>query len=155
MTTILSKHLTCIHHDMFMSKKTHVLQRINLSLSCYLPEDFHKLWPKRLRAESTPRKLAETTHLPRPKRPIPKIGRNDPGRNDPGPKRPGFMTNWCMHLRLRITASTSFLRACLLIAVKVVPTKTCPCNVYSIEPNFYIAKLGQGYTYFSYFCSKT
>ena len=27
---------------------------------------------------------------PGPKRPIPKIGRNDPGRDDPGPKRPGF-----------------------------------------------------------------
>ena len=45
----------------------------------------------------SPRKLAETTHLPRPKRPTPKIGRNDPGRNDsgrndPGPKRPGFFS---------------------------------------------------------------
>ena len=45
--------------------------------------------PKRPRAEST--------HLPRPKRPTPKLGRNDPGRNDPGrndpgPKRPGFDT---------------------------------------------------------------
>ena len=29
------------------------------------------------------RPRAETTHLPRPKRPTPKIGRNDPGRNDP------------------------------------------------------------------------
>ena len=72
-TTILSKHLTCIHHDMFMSKKTHVLQKINLSLSCYLPEDFHKLWPKRLRAESThPENW--------PKRPTYQ------GRNDPSPK---------------------------------------------------------------------
>ena len=34
---------------------------------------------------------AETTRLLRPKRPTPKIGRNDPGRNDPGPKRPGFV----------------------------------------------------------------
>ena len=41
-----------------------------------------EIGPKRLRAE--------TTHLLRPKRPTPKIGRNDPGRNDPGPKRPGF-----------------------------------------------------------------
>ena len=43
----------------------------------------------------SPRIWAETTHLPRPKRPTLKIGRNDTGRNDPirndpGPKRPGF-----------------------------------------------------------------
>ena len=37
-------------------------------------------WPKRLTAETT---RAETTHLLRPKRPTPKIGRNDPSRNDP------------------------------------------------------------------------
>ena len=36
-------------------------------------------------------------------------------------------------------------------------TKTCPCYVYPLIPNFYIATLWgmQGYTYFSYFCSKT
>ena len=56
---------------MYMS--THVLQQINLSLSCYLLEDFHKLWPKRLRAESThPENW--------PKRPTYQ------GRNDPPPK---------------------------------------------------------------------
>ena len=34
--------------------------------------------------------------------------------------------------------------------------KTCPCNVYPLEPHFYIAKLGYaGVYYFSYFCSKT
>ena len=38
---------------MNMSTKTHVLKKIDLSLSYYLPEDFHILWPKRLRAEST------------------------------------------------------------------------------------------------------
>ena len=36
------------------------------------------------------RPSAESTHLPRPKRSTPKLGRNDPGRNDPGTKRPGF-----------------------------------------------------------------
>ena len=56
-----------------MSTKTHALQQINLSLSCYLPEDFHKPWPKRLRAESThPENW--------PKRPTYQ------GRNDPPPK---------------------------------------------------------------------
>ena len=33
---------------------------------------------------------------------------------------------------------------------------TLPCNVFLLEPYFYIAKLGYaGYTCFSYFCSKT
>ena len=56
--------------------------------------------PKRPRAEST--------HLPRPKRPIPKLGRNDPGRNDPGrndpgPKRPGFFSaDQRLYFRLHI-----------------------------------------------------
>ena len=32
---------------------------------------------------------------------------------------------------------------------------TCPCNVYPLTSHFYIVKLGlQGYTIFSYFCSK-
>ena len=56
---------------MYMSTKTHVLKKI--SLSYYLPEDFHILWPKRLRAESThPENW--------PKRPTYQ------GRNDPPPK---------------------------------------------------------------------
>ena len=50
-----------------------------------------EIGPKRPRAETTrgrndpgpKRPRAETTHLLRPKRPTPKIGRNDPGRNDP------------------------------------------------------------------------
>ena len=34
--------------------------------------------------------------------------------------------------------------------------KTCPCNVYPLEPHFYIVKLGFAGVYlFSYFCSKT
>ena len=34
--------------------------------------------------------------------------------------------------------------------------KTCLCNVYPLKPHFYMEKWGlQGYTYFSYFCSKT
>ena len=83
-----------------MSTKTHVLKKIDLSLSYYyLPYDFHILWPKRLRAESThPENWPKrpTYIVPRPKRPTPKIGRNDPGRNDsgrndPGPKRPRFV----------------------------------------------------------------
>ena len=95
-----------------MSTKTHALQQINLSLSCYLPEDFHKPWPKRLRAESThPENW--------PKRPTYQ-GRNDPppklaettqaettqGRNDPGPKRPGFSgsTMLTTHLKIWIIA---------------------------------------------------
>ena len=42
------------------------------------------------RNDSGPKRpRAETIHKTRPKRPTPKIGRNDPGRNDPGPKRPG------------------------------------------------------------------
>ena len=47
--------------------------RMYSRFSCYLPEDFHKLWPKRLRAESThPENW--------PKRPIYQ------GRNAPPPK---------------------------------------------------------------------
>ena len=58
---------------MHMSTKTHVLKKIDLSLSYYLPYDFHILWPKRLRAESThPENW--------PKRPTYQ------GRNDPPPK---------------------------------------------------------------------
>ena len=58
---------------MYMSTKTHVLKKIDLCLSNYLPEDFHILWPKRLRAESThPENW--------PKRPTYQ------GRNDPPPK---------------------------------------------------------------------
>ena len=36
-------------------------------------------------------------------------------------------------------------------------TKTCSCNVYPLEPHFYIAKLGYAgvYLFFSYFCSET
>ena len=58
---------------MYMSTKTHVLKKIDLSLSYYLPEDFHILWPKRLGAESTHPKNW-------PKRPTYQ------GRNDPPPK---------------------------------------------------------------------
>ena len=36
-----------------MSLKSHVLKKINLSSSYHLPEDFHIIWPKRLKAEST------------------------------------------------------------------------------------------------------
>ena len=58
---------------MYMSTKTHVLKKIDLSWSYYLPEDFRILWPKRLRAESThPENW--------PKRPTYQ------GRNDPPPK---------------------------------------------------------------------
>ena len=40
--------------------------------------------------------------------------------------------------------------------LEVLITKTFPCNMYLLEPHFYIAKLGYaGYTCFSYFCSKT
>ena len=42
-------------------------------MSCYLPEDFHKFWPKRLRTESTNQENW-------PKRPTYQ------GRNDPPPK---------------------------------------------------------------------
>ena len=42
------------------------------------------------------------------------------------------------------------------ICPSMIHQETCPCNVYPLEPHFYIAKLGmQGYTYCSYFCSKT
>ena len=72
------------------------LTPLRLSLSYLI--SFYRLWPTQGRNDSPP-KRAETTHLPRPKRPTPKIGRNDPGRNDPGrndpgPKRPGFIKNW-------------------------------------------------------------
>ena len=110
-TTILSKHLTCIHHvyvhehactteDQFIFV---TYQKVSITL-----------------AETTqgridsPRKLAETTHLPRPKRPIPKIGRNDPGRNDsdrndPGPKRPRFVqTVGLQGLKRRLTQLSDF-----------------------------------------------
>ena len=30
---------------------------------------------------------------------------------------------------------------------KVIITKTCPCNVYHLEPHFYIAKLGYAGVY--------
>ena len=34
--------------------------------------------------------------------------------------------------------------------------KTCPCNVYPLNPTFIWQNWGlQGFTYFSYFCSKT
>ena len=43
------------------------------------------------RNDPGPKRLtSKISHLPRPKRPTIKIGRNDPGRNDPRPKRPGF-----------------------------------------------------------------
>ena len=58
---------------MYMSTKTHVLKKIDLSWSYYLPEDLHILWTKRLRAE--------LTHPENwPKRPTYQ------GRNDPPPK---------------------------------------------------------------------
>ena len=83
-----------MHTSCLCPRKRMYSRRSIYHLSCYLPEDFHKPETTQGRIDS-PRKLAETTHLPRPKRPTPKIGRNDPGRNDsgrndPGPKRPGF-----------------------------------------------------------------
>ena len=65
------------------------LKSARLSLS-YL-NSFYRLWPKLHRAETTQglRKLAETTHLPMPKRPTLKIGQNEPGQNDPGRNDPG------------------------------------------------------------------
>ena len=94
MTTILSKHPTCIRYIMYMSTKTHVL-KIDLSLSYYLPEE---LWPKRLRAESThpekwpkrptfqgrndtPPKLAETTQAETTQAETTQ-GQNDPDSSD-------------------------------------------------------------------------
>ena len=75
-----------------MSTNTHTS---NLSLSCYLPEDFHKLWLKPFRAESThPENW--------PKRPTPKIGRNNPGRNDPGPNDPNSFVILALPQLLRI-----------------------------------------------------
>ena len=92
---------------MYMSTNTHVLQTIKLSFSCYLPEDLYKLWPKRLRAESThpenwpkrptyqgridpPPKLAETTQAETTQAETTQ-GRNDPDSNSSEPKfsRPG------------------------------------------------------------------
>ena len=49
---------------------------------------------------------------------------------------------------------------CLYGAVPMMSSRgiriTCPCVLYPLTPHFYILKLGlQGYTLFSYFCSKT
>ena len=84
MTSILNKtshmHTSCICPRKRMKIKLYYLP-IEFLDTCILAETTQG------RIDS-PRKLAETTHLPRPKRPNPKIGRNDTGRNDPGPKRP-------------------------------------------------------------------
>ena len=73
MTTILSKHHTCIHHVYVHENACTQEDRFIKKLSYYLPEDFHILWPKRLRAESThPENW--------PKRPTYQ-GRNDPPPN--------------------------------------------------------------------------
>ena len=80
-----------------MSLKTNVLKKINLSSCYYLPEDFHIIWPKRPRAESThpenwpkrptyqgrndpPPKLAETTQAETTQAETTQ-GRNDPDSN--------------------------------------------------------------------------
>ena len=88
-----------------MSTKTQVLKKIELSLSYYLPEDFHIVWPKRLRAESThpenwpkrptyqgrndpPPKLAETTQAETTQ------AETTQGRNDPdSPRQAEFSRN--------------------------------------------------------------
>ena len=90
MTTILSKHPTYIHHVYVHENACTQEDQFIFELLLYTLAE-----TTQGRIDS-PRKLAETTHLPRPKRPTPKIGRNDPGRNDsgrndPGPKRPGFL----------------------------------------------------------------
>ena len=69
-TTILSKHLTCIHH---VYVHGHAYTPDDQFIFELLLEDFHKLWTKRLRAESTHQENW-------PKRPTYQ------GRNDPPPK---------------------------------------------------------------------
>ena len=72
-TTILSKHTTCIHHVYVHENACTQEDQFIFELLLRIPEDFHILWPKRLRAESThPENW--------PKRPTYQ------GRNDPPPK---------------------------------------------------------------------
>ena len=42
--------------------------------------------------------------------------------------------------------AVSRLSACMCIYIYTI-TKTCPCNVYPLEPHFYIAKLGYAEVY--------
>ena len=85
MTILLSKLLTFIYH-VYLSMTMSIFKKINLSLSYYLSDEFPYTctW-----AETTEglmdslRKLAETTHLPRPKRLTPEIGQNNSGQSDP------------------------------------------------------------------------
>ena len=89
-TVILSKHPTCIQYayNTCMSTKTHALNKTNLSLSYYLPDEFPYTLAETTQGRiDSPRKLAETTHLPRPKR----TPQNWPKRPRPKrlrPKRP-------------------------------------------------------------------
>ena len=47
-------------------------------------------------------------------------------------------------------------KSCQTFRTSVYIRKTCPCNKYPLKPHFYMQNWGmQGFTYFSYFCSKT
>ena len=62
-----------------------VPKKINLSLSYFLSDESDEILNTSETAQGridSHRKLAETTHLPRSKRPTSNIGQNNPGRND-------------------------------------------------------------------------
>ena len=58
------------------------------------------------------RPRAETTHLLRPKRPTPKIGRNDPGRNDPA--------SMSRAMRKRVLCHTRTTKAQISLRIRAV-----------------------------------
>ena len=121
-----------------MSPKTQVLNKIELSLSYYLPEDFHIVWPKRLRAESThpenwpkrptyqgrndpPPKLAETTQAETTQ------AETTQGRNDPDSLVP-YLEPLLQHCYLLTTVGVyisdigglTVFRYCLLTQCKMI-----------------------------------
>ena len=77
------------------SLSSYLFVRLPVLSNLHFGIDFGRNYP------GSKRPRAESTHLPRPKRPTPKLGRNDPGRNDPGrnnpgPKQKGFRVSHCL-----------------------------------------------------------
>ena len=90
-----------------------------ISTHAYIPY-YIEIGPKWLRAE--------TTHLPRPKQPTPKIDWNDPGRNDPAETTQGQTT--------RRNAGQHSVSICMYFSLEL---SCCPvekiqplCNMYCL-----------------------
>ena len=80
MTEILLKGRKSLTHPSILPSSSSTPKTTHPNLYPILPLSLLKFG----RNDSRPKRpRAETTHLLRPKRPTPKIGRNDPGRNDP------------------------------------------------------------------------